>query len=319
MPRITPEMAFVGIDVSKERLDVHARPSGETRGLTHDAAGLKTLLRWLLALAPTLVVVEATGGLERRLVRALSTAGLAVAVVNPRQARRFAQALGLLAKTDRIDARGLALYAERIRPEPRAQPSPELERLAALVARRRQLIDLGVQEQNRLGQAVESLVRRQIADTLALIARQRAEVEAALGDAIADHPAWCVRSALIQTMPGAGAGLAHLLIAQLPELGRLSRKQIASLAGLAPHPRDSGRRHQHRSIGGGRGALRAVLYMAAMSAIRCNPLYRQLHQRLRGCGKPAKLALVAVMRHMLVALNAMLRDNRPWRPATHPA
>jgi transposase len=229
------------------------------------------LLRWLLALAPALVVVEASGGLERRLVRALSTAGLAVAVVNPRQARRFAQALGLLAKTERIDARGLALYAERIRPAPRAQPSPELERLAALVARRRQLIDLGVQEQNRLGQAVDALVRRQIDDTLALIARQRAEIEAALGDAIADHPAWCARRALIQTMPGAGAGLAHLRIAQLPELGRLRRTQIASLAGLAPHPRDSGRRRQHRSIGGGRGAVRAVLYMAALSAIRCKP------------------------------------------------
>ena len=319
MPRITPERAFVGIDVSKEQLDVHARPSGETRSLPHDAAGLKRLLRWLLALAPKLVVVEATGGLERRLVRALSAAGLAVAVVNPRQARRFAQALGLLAKTDRIDARGLALYAERIRPEPRPQPSPELERLAALVARRRQLIDLGVQEHNRRGQAVDALVRRQIERTLALLARQRAEVEAALGEAIAADPDWCARRALIQSMPGAGAGLAHLLIAQLPELGRLSRKQIASLAGLAPHPRDSGRRHQRRSIGGGRGALRAVLYMAAMSAIRCNPLYRQLHQRLRGCGKPAKLALVAVMRHMLVALNAMLRDNRPWQPALNPA
>lgn len=319
MPRITPERAFVGIDVSKEQLDVHARPSGETRSLPHDAAGLKRLLRWLLALAPRLVVVEATGGLERRLVRALSAAGLAVAVVNPRQARRFAQALGLLAKTDRIDARGLALYAERIRPEPRPQPSPELERLAALVARRRQLIDLGVQEHNRRGQAVDALVRRQIERTLALLARQRAEVEAALGEAIAADPDWCARRALIQSMPGAGAGLAHLLIAQLPELGRLSRKQIASLAGLAPHPRDSGRRHQRRSIGGGRGALRAVLYMAAMSAIRCNPLYRQLHQRLRGCGKPAKLALVAVMRHMLVALNAMLRDNRPWQPALNPA
>ena len=297
----------------------NAQPSGETRSLPHDAAGLKRLLRWLLALAPKLVVVEATGGLERRLVRALSAAGLAVAVVNPRQARRFAQALGLLAKTDRIDARGLALYAERIRPEPRPQPSPELERLAALVARRRQLIDLGVQEHNRRGQAVDALVRRQIERTLALLARQRAEVEAALGEAIAADPDWCARRALIQSMPGAGAGLAHLLIAQLPELGRLSRKQIASLAGLAPHPRDSGRRHQRRSIGGGRGALRAVLYMAAMSAIRCNPLYRQLHQRLRGCGKPAKLALVAVMRHMLVALNAMLRDNRPWQPALNPA
>ena len=173
MPRITPEMAFVGIDVSKQRLDVHARPAGETRCLPHDTAGLKTLLRGLLALAPTLVVVEATGGLERRLVRALGAAGLAVAVVNPRQARRFAQALGLLAKTDRIDARGLALYAERIRPEPRARPGPELERLAALLARRRQLIDLGVQERNRRGQAVDPLVRRQIDDTLALIARQK--------------------------------------------------------------------------------------------------------------------------------------------------
>jgi transposase len=319
MPRIAQEPAFVGIDVSKERLDAHARPSGAARCLPHDAAGLKALLRWLLALAPTLVVVEATGGLERRLARALSAAGLAVAVVNPRQARRFAQALGLLAKTDRIDARGLALYGERIRPEPRAQPSPELERLAALVARRRQLIDLGVQERNRRGQAADPLVRRQIDATLALIARQRVEVEAALGAAIAADPAWGARRALIQSMPGAGAGLAQLLIAQLPELGGLGRRQIASLAGLAPHPRDSGRRHRHRSIGGGRGALRAVLYMAALSAIRCNPLYRQLHQRLRGRGKPAKLALVAVMRHMLVALNAMLRDHRPWQPATHPA
>lgn len=319
MTSIAQEPVYVGIDVSKDRLDAHARPSDATRCLSHDAAGLKTLLRWLLALAPALVVVEATGGLERRLVRALGAAGLAVAVVNPRRARRFAQALGLLAKTDRIDARGLALYGERIRPAPRAQPSPELERLAALIARRRQLIDLGVQEQNRRGQAADALVHRQIDDTLALLARQRAEVEAALGDAIAAHAAWSVRRALIQTMPGAGAGLAHLLIAQLPELGRLSRKQIASLAGLAPHPRDSGRRHQHRSIGGGRGALRAVLYMAALSAVRCNPLYRQLHQRLRSRGKPAKLALVAVMRHMLVALNAMVRDNRPWQPATHPA
>ena len=176
-----------------------------------------------------------------------------------------------------------------------------------------------MQERNRLSQAVDPLIRRQIDDALALLARQRAEVEAAITATVAAHAAWGARSALIQTMPGAGSGLAHTLIAQLPELGRLRRRQIASLAGLAPHPRDSGRRHRHRSIGGGRGALRAVLDMAALSAIRCNPLYRQLHQRLRGRGKPGKLALVAVMRHMLVARNAMLKDNRPWQPTTCPA
>ena len=312
MASLPQASCWIGIDVAKDRLDVHLRPSEQRCALRTDAAGLAELVRRVQAARPEGIVLEASGGLERPLTHALAAAGVPYSVVNPRRLRAFATGLGWLAKTDRIDARALARYGELARPQATAPAPPQQLRLAALSARRRQLLGLKGQEANRLARVTEPLLQQQLAATLALLARQLAEIDAALTQALARDPELAPRAALIQSMPGAGPRLAQALLAGLPELGQLNRKQIASLAGLAPHPKDSGRQQKKRAIQGGRGAVRRVLDMAAMAAIQRNPACRALYRRLLAHAKPPKLALTAVMRTMLTTLNAMLRHNLPW-------
>jgi len=306
---------FVGIDVSKQRLDVHVRPTGESFVVARDDEALVGLVERLRALAPRLVVLEATGGLQVRVAAALAAAGLPVAVVNPRQVRDFARAIGRLAKTDPIDAEVIARFAEAIRPEPRPLPDEAAQTLAALVARRRELVALRTAEKNRLRQAAAAFVRRDLEDSIEALAGRIAALDQEIAQHVESSPIWRAREDLLKSVPGVGPGLARTLIAELPELGRLGRRKIAALVGVAPFNRDSGTMRGKRTIWGGRPAVRAVLYMAAVSATRCNPAIATLYKRLRSAGKPAKVALTACMRKLLTILNAILRDQQPWRHA----
>lgn len=305
---------FVGIDVSKGSLDVAWRPATRPgRRFENTPAGIAALTELLARQKPALVVLEATGGYQRAAAAQLLAAGLPLAVVNPRQVRDFARATGKLAKTDALDALAIARFAEAVRPEPRPLPDAQAQALAELVDRRRQLVQMRTAEGNRLAQARAPKVRSSLEAVLAELEAQLADVDAELGALIEASPAWRAKADLLKSVPGIGDTTARALIAQLPELGAASRQAIAALAGVAPLNRDSGRWRGPRRIGGGRAAVRTALYMAALTASRHNPVIAACYRRLRGAGKRAKVALVACMRKLLVILNAMLREKKPWR------
>jgi len=312
-PPLSP--TFVGIDVSKERLDVHIRPSGESFTLTRDGKGLDKLAVDLAALSPALIVLEATGGFELTVAAALAGAGLPLAVVNPRQIRDFARATGQLAKTDALDARIIALFAERIRPEPRPIADADSQKLAELVARRRQVVEMIGMETNRLHQARHARVQRTIRVTLKTLEAQLDELNQDIDDTVRGSPVWRAADDLLTSVPGIGKVTSHTLIADLPELGHLDRRRIAALVGVAPVNRDSGQMRGRRTIAGGRAEVRSVLYMATLSASRWNAVISQHYKALVERGRPKKLALVACMRRLLGILNAILRTRTPWQSA----
>jgi transposase len=316
---MNPQPCFAGIDVSKDTLDFHARPSGEVLRVVNDADGIATLVARVGELAPTLVIVEATGGLEHPLAAALAAARVGVAVVNPRQVRDFAEATGKLAKTDAIDAAVLAHFAEAIRPQVRALPDEKTCELAELLGRRRQLIGMRTAESNRLGTVTAGRVRRSIEAHLRWLAKQLEQLDADLAEAIQGSPVWRVNDDLLQSIPGVGRVVSRGLLAGLPELGRVSDGEIAALAGVAPVNRDSGKFSGQRAVRGGRSHVRSLLYMAALSAKRWNPASREFARRLAEKGKAAKVILVAVARKLLVIANAIIRNQQPWenRPANN--
>lgn len=311
----TPRV-FVGIDVSKSSWDVHVLPEKRSFCIRVDGGAPARLLERLGNPAAALVVIEATGGLERQLVVELIDAGWSVAVVNPRQARDFAKALGRLAKTDRIDAETLALYAQRVQPRP-AQKMPEKQQeLEALVVRRRQLVGLRSMEKMRRQQAFHKATGCSIDKVLKVLEQQIAALDKALVRLIETDDDWRAKRDLLQSVPGVGATTSATLVAELPELGRLNRQQIASLAGLAPFNHDSGKYRGQRRIRGGRGRLRATLYMAALTAVRCNDKLRAFSLRLHQTGKPFKVVITACMRKLLTILNTLVRTQKPW--SAHP-
>src|SRR5919202_1212080 len=306
---------FVGIDVSKRRLDAHTRPSGESFTIDHDEQGVAALVERFAALAPTLVVLEATGGLEVRLAAALAAAGLPVAVVNPRQVRAFARATGRLAKTDRLDAGAIARFAEAVRPSARPLPDEATRHLGALVARRRQLLEMLVAERDRR-QAAEPVLHEGIDAHPRWLGEALDGIERDLDEAVRESAVWRAKEELMRSVPGVGPVSARTLLAELPELGSPTRRQAAALVGVAPFSRDSGGMRGRRAIRGGRARLRACLYMAAVAAARgSNPMIADFYRRLRLAGKPAKLALTACMRKLVVTLNAMLRTGTAWKQA----
>lgn len=309
---MTHAPVFVGIDVCKARLEVALRPSLDRWTVPHDDAGIRALVARLGAVSPTLIVLEATGGLEGVLTGALVAAGLPVVVINPRQARDFAKATGQLAKTDAIDADLLAQFAEGVRPAVRPLPDAQTQALAALIARRRQLIEMRTAESNRLGSAAKR-VRPGIVAHLRWLDRQLARVEEDLTHAIRQSPVWRERDELLQSTPGVGPVVTTTLLAELPELGTLQGKQIAALVGVAPLNRDSGLMRGKRTVWGGRASVRAALYMSALVAVRHNPVIKAFYHRLRAAGKAPKVALIACMRKLLTILNAMLKHHTPWR------
>jgi transposase len=306
-------LVFVGIDVSKARLDVGVRPSDERTSVPYDAHGITTLIAQLTQMQPTRIVMEATGGLERLLLRALVDAALPVIVVNPRQVRDFAKATGQLAKTDTLDAQVLAHFAEVIRPTLRMIPDAQTQELAALLARRRQVLAMQGTEQNRLDRAPDR-VRKRIEAHLRWLRDELARLDVGLDDLIQQRPVWRAREELLQSVPGIGPVMSRTVLAELPELGLLNRKQIAALVGVAPFSRDSGRLRGHRTIWGGRASVRRALYMAALVATRWNPVIRLFYQHLRAGGKAPKVALVAALRKLLTILNAMVHAGTPWQP-----
>ena len=306
---------YVGIDVAKAELVVAARPTGETWTTANDAAGIHALLPRLQALAPALVVLEATGGYELAAVAALAAAGLSVVAVSSSQERDFGRATGELAKTDRLDARLLALFAERLQPAVRPLADEALEALDALLTRRRQLLEMLQAERNRQGQVFgrgTKAVKQSLKAHIAYLERELRITDTELGRAVRESPVWRGKEELYRSVPGVGRVMALALLAELPELGQLNRKQIAKLAGVAPLARDSGTLRGKRMIHGGRASLRATLYMAALVASRRNPVIRAFYQRLLAAGKPKKLALTACMRKLLTILNAMARTNVAW-------
>jgi transposase len=309
------EQVFVGIDVAKDRLDVHVRPSDEAFAVARDGEGLAVLVERLQGLAPQIVVVEATGGFEVTVAAALAGAAIPLAVVNPRQIRDFARAMGQLAKTDALDARAIARFAEAIKPEPRPVPDDQARELSELVQRRRQVVEMMAMERNRRRQLTQRRLIKGVDRVLAMLQKELSELEEDLDDAIRGTPAWREAEDLLKSVKGVGDIVARTLIADLPELGTMGRKQIAALVGIAPLNRDSGTIRGRRTIWGGRAKVRAALYMAALVASQRNPRLAAFYQRLIAAGKPKKLALTALMRKLLTILNAILRDRRPWQNA----
>lgn len=309
----TSAAQFVGIDVSKAQLDVAVRPSGETWTVAHDEAGLSGLAARLHTLAPALIVVEATGGWEVALVGALAAALLPVAVVNPRQVRDFARSTGTLAKTDRLDAQSLAHFAEALRPQPRSLPNGQAQELSALLQRRRQLVEMLTAEKNRLPLAARR-IRPQLQAHIAWLQQQIAQFDDDLRELVRSSPLWRDKEDLLRSAPGVGPVLATTLVAALPELGTLTRQQIAALVGVAPLNRDSGTLRGRRTVWGGRAQVRTVLYMSTLVAVRHNPVLAVFYQRLRAAGKAPKVALTACMRKLLTILNAMLKHHTRWAP-----
>lgn len=309
-----PSSVCVGIDISKAQLDIVVEPGGESLTVPYDAQGLATLIARLSQISPRRIVVEATGGLERALLRAMVDAALPVIAVNPRQVRDFAKATGQLAKTDALDAAVLARFAVVIQPPERALPDPRTQELAALLARRRQVLAMQRAEQNRLDRA-PARVRKRIEAHLRWLSAELARLDEDLDDMIEQSPVWREREDLLQSVPGIGPVMSRTVLAELPELGRLNRKQVAALVGVAPFTRDSGQLRGRRTIWGGRAPVRTALYMATLVATRWNPVIRQFYQRLRAAGKPPKVALVAAMRKLLTILNAMVQHGTPWRSA----
>lgn len=302
---------FVGVDVSKDLLDVAIRPSGEGWRASNDDVGLAGLVARLEALKPEVIVLEATGGYEVPVAAALGTAKLPVAVMNPRQTRDFAKAVGTLAKTDRVDAQVLARFGEAVRPVCRPLPDAQQRELEALLARRRQLVEMLTMERNRLRSALAS-VRPRLEAHVEWLENELKGGERELRQVLQQTPLWREKDELLRSAPGVGRVLSWTLLADLPELGTLNRRQIAALVGIAPFARDSGTMRGKRAIWGGRAPVRTALYMATLVAVRHNPVLRAFYQRLLAAGKPKKVALVACMRKLLVILNAMLKHQTPW-------
>ena len=309
------EQIFIGIDVSQDRLDAHVRPSGESFAVARDSGGLAALIERLRAFGPYLVVLEATGGFEVTVAAAVVAAQIPLAVVNPRQIRDFARATGQLAKTDALDAKTIARFAEAVRPEPRPVPDAQARALGELVARRRQIVEMMTAERNRRRQLTSRRLIKSVDRLLVVLQQELSELEQDLDQGIRGTPAWRDRDELLRSVPGVGNVVARTLIADLPELGRLDRKKIAALVGVAPLNRDSGKMRGKRTTWGGRAKVRCALYMAALVASRRNPILKAFYQRLVSAGKPKKLALTAVMRKLLTILNAMVRDNIRWQTA----
>jgi transposase len=309
------EQIFIGIDVSRDRLDAHVRPSDESFAVARDNEGLAILIERLRAFDPYLVVLEATGGFEVTVAAAVVAAQVPLAVVNPRQIRDFARSTGQLAKTDALDAKAIARFAEAVRPEPRPVPDAQARALGELVARRRQIIEMMTAERNRRRQLTSRRLVKSVDRLLAVLQQELSEIEQELDQDIRGTPAWRERDELLRSVPGIGNVVARTLVADLPELGRLDRKQIAALVGVAPLNRDSGTMRGKRTTWGGRAKVRCALYMAALVASRHNPVLKAFYQRLVSAGKPKKLALTALMRKLLTILNAMVRDNIRWQSA----
>ena len=302
---------FVGVDVSKAQLDVAVRPSGKSWRVGNDEAGFAELVGHLKPLSPKLVVLEATGGYQAPLAAALTVAGITVAVVNPRQVRDFGRASGRLAKTDMLDAEVIARFAEAMNPEPRPLPDEETQELHSAVARRRQLVEMITSEKNRLHAATRS-VARDIQEHVAWMERRLKDVDDDLYTRLKKSPLWRVKEQILRSAPGVGPVLSCSLLADVPELGTLSSKQIAALVGVAPFNRDSGTLRGKRSIWGGRAPIRATLYMATFAAVRRSPTMKAFKERLLAAGKPKKVVHIACMRKLLVRLNAMARDGATW-------
>jgi transposase len=305
---------YVGIDVSKAHLDIAVRPSGAHWQVENQAAGIVQLVERLQELQPTLIVLEATGGLEVEATVAMATAGLRVAVINPRQARNFAKSLGKLAKTDKIDAGILAHFAEAIHPEPRALPTEEMVQLQALITRRRQVVEMLVAEKNRVYLAHKT-VQPRLKDHIDWLNEELEDLNHQLRDQLQQNPLWREMDDLLRSVPGVGPVLSTTLLAELPELGKLDRKKIAALVGVAPFNCDSGWMKGKRAIWGGRASVRTVLYMAIHSARRFNPVIKVFYDRLIQAGKLPKVALTACMRKMLTILNAMVASGKSWQPS----
>lgn len=305
----------VGIDISKDNLDLWIEPDGEVLHLAYDDKGIAQVVSRLTQVAPTLIVMEATGGLEMRLASELAAKGLPVAVINPRQARDFAKATGRLAKTDLVDAAVLAAFARAIRPAVRPIKDVDTRELDDLVTRRRQLIDMRVQETLRLGTA-SKVQRKSLTAHIAWLDKRIASLDDDLTKRLRASDAWRTKDDLLKSIPGVGAVTTLTLLAKCPELGALNRRQIAALVGVAPRANDSGKHRGKRFVWGGRAEVRAVLYMATVSAIRCNSDIKAFAERLKQTGKPAKVVIVACMRKLLTIMNAMVKTNTQWIPKT---
>jgi len=305
--------SFVGIDVAAAHLDVSVTPSGESWTVAYEAEQLSDLVTRLAAIQPALVVLEATGGIEMPVVSQLAAAALPVVVINPRQVRDFARATGRLAKTDAIDASVLAHFAEAIRPEVRPLPDEMTQELTELITRRRQITEMITAERNRLSR-VRSAVRNRIRSHIRWLEEELAAVDGEIADRVQASPVWREKENLLRTVPGIGPVVSSTLLAGLPELGSLNRKQIAALVGVAPFNRDSGTLRGKRTVWGGRAHVRASLYMAALVGTRWNPTIRHFYERLLAAGKPKKLALVACMRKLLTILNAIVHAGTSWAP-----
>ena len=304
---------YVGIDVSQSNLDIAVRPWGEQWRTGNDLDSIGSLVKRLQQLEPTLIVVEATGGLENLLVAELSLAHLPVAVINPRQGRDFAKATGRLAKTDQLDADNLAHFGEAVQPKPRQLPDEPTQALAALVSRRRQVVEMLSAERNRLRTASNVTVER-IARHIQWLESELAELDSDLNNQINQSQSWQATAEVLTSTPGVGPVTTCTLLAELPELGQLNRKQIAALVGVAPLNNDSGQHRGRRTVWGGRAAVRSTLYMATLTAVRHNPVIKTFYERLLQAGKPKKVALTAAMHKLLTILNAMVKHNSLWNP-----
>lgn len=315
------EAIYVGIDVSKDRLDVAVRRNGEGVGgesfvVSRDGAGIEDLIGRLKALAPRLIAIEATGGFETVVAAGLAGAGLPVVVVNPAQVRAFASALNKRAKTDPIDAAVIAHFAEATKPQLRALPDATTRLLADLVARRRQIVEMIAAESQRARHITLPRLKKSIARLRKALEKELSELDGDISDQVRGSPAWAEKEDLLESVPGIGPTIARTLIAELPELGSLDRRQIAALAGLAPWTRQSGQWRGKSFIGGGRASVRSVLFMGAMVAARHNPELKAFRDKLVAAGKPKLVAIIAVARKLLTILNAILRDKTPWQPKT---
>lgn len=306
--------SFVGIDVAREKFDVHVLPTGDAVSLKYDDNGVRALLERLRPLTNCLVVLEATGGLEQRLVAELQDAGLSVAVANPRQVRDYARGIGYLAKNDRIDARVLARFAQEVLPHAREKKPEKLRELEQLVTRRRQLLDIRVAESQRAERMRSVKGRKSIDKVLKCLAQELKDIEAAIADIIQSDDTYRQKNEIVQSTPGIGPVTSATLVAELPELGLLNRQEIAALVGVAPYDHDSGVHKGHRSIKGGRGSVRAVMYMAAMSARRYNPIIKRFADRLEKAGKAFRVVVTACMRKLLSILNTMVKRKTQWDP-----
>jgi len=308
--------AWIGIDVAKATLDLHILPAGQAQHLPNTDAGHGQLRKLLPPPSTCLIVLEATGGYERQLVADLTDAGYKVPVINPKRARDFAKALGLLAKTDRIDARVLALFAEKVQPAPSEKTPEKQAEIQQLVARRRQLIDLRTQESNRWDVMPAKAARKSIQSVINTLEAEIRGIEKLIEALLESDDEWRSKAELIESVPGLGGVTATTVIADVPEIGKLNRQQISALVGLAPYNRDSGAMKGKRSIGGGRKSVRCVLYMAAMAARRSNPVIKAFADRLAQHGKPFKVIITACMRKLLVILNSIVKSGRPWMAQT---